>query len=352
MANTTPIIRISQLPVETDKTMSGNPANTWFAIVNADVMKTRRLSLEDLLKFLANYFDSPLPASYIKFQTEGGLKANGASLAQANLGEVLVISDTITFDHANSAFLTSNLAFNHANGAFLKTNLSFAHANSAYTHANGAFDKANSEIVLFSNGGLSLVSSNPDNTKLSLGQNLYVSAPPISITTTNGLTIDGNLNKATSLGQSFTLSANPITVNTLNGITGGKQLKLGETINLDGAFIYNHSNSSYNRANASMINPPINYVTSAQNNLVTIANNRYVIVGDENSNIHVKLPAGVPVVNSYIYFTNMSSSKNNTIQYNGTRIHGLGPNEHLRLDVWNVSIIMCYTDPTRGWVLV
>lgn len=351
MSNT-PIIRISQLPVETEKTMSGNPGNTWFAIVNADVMKTRRISLETMIKYFSEYFDEPAIIPYIRFQTEGGLKANGSSLATANLGDVLLISDTITFGHANASYHVANSASIYANGAFSRANVARQHANVSYDHANAAFNRANSAVSLFSGGGLSLRSSNPDNTKLSLGQGLTVSASPVTLTATNGITLDGDLTKNLSLGQSVTISANPITINTLNGITGGKQVKLGESISLDGAFIYNHANSSYNYANNCMIKPAINYVTSAQNNLVTFANNRYVIIGDINSNIHVKLPDGVPKNNTFVYFTNMSPSKNNTIQYNGTRIHGLAPNEHLRLDVPNVSISMCYVDSTRGWVII
>ena len=348
----TPIIRISQLPPETERTMSGNPSNTWFAIVNVNEMKTKRLSLDSLLKYLSEYFGDPLPFPYLKFQTEGGLKANGSSLATANLGDVLLISDTTTFNHSNASYNTANSSSIYANGAFSRANVARQHANVAYNHANSAFNKANSAISLFSSGGVSLLSSNPDNTKLSLGQSLSVSVSPIALTATNGITIDGGLNKSLSLGQPLTIGANPITINTLNGITGGKQLRLGESITLDGAFIYNHANSSYNYANNCIIKPAINYVTSSQNNLVTIANNRYIILGDVNSNIHVKLPAGVPKENTFIYFTNMSPSKNNTIQYNGTRIHGLAPNEHLKLDVPNVSITMCYTDSTRGWIIV
>lgn len=350
--SSTPIIRISQLPVETEKTMSGNPGNTWFAIVNADVMKTRRLSLESLLKYLSDYFDEPSIIPYLKFQTEGGLKANASSQATANLGDVLLLSDVVTFTHANASFITANSASIYANGAFLRANTARQHANLAYTHANSAFDKANLDISLFSSGGLFVTSSNPNNTKLSLGQNLTVSASPISLSATNGIVLDGAVSKSLSLGQSLTISANPITINTLNGITGGKQVKLGESITLDGAFIYNHSNSSYNYANNCMIKPAINYVTSAQNNLVTFANNRYIIIGDADSNIHVRLPDGIPKNNTFVYFTNMSPSRNNTIQYNGARIHGLSPNEHLRLDVPNVSISMCYVDSIRGWVII
>ena len=352
MSNATPIIRISQLPVETETTMAGNPSNTWFTIVNANEMKTKRLSLDNLLKYLSEYFGDPLPFPYIKFQTEGGLKANGKTLEQANLGSTLLISDVVTFTHANSSFISSNSAFITANGAFLRANTARQHANLSYDHANSAFNRANLTVSLFSSGGLTISSSNPDNTKLSLGQNLTAVASPLSISTTNGLTIDGSLNKSVSLGQNLILSANPITINTLNGITGGRQVLLGETINLDGAFIYNHANSSYNYANNCMVKPAINYITSAQNNTVAIANNRYIIIGDSTSNIHLRLPAGIPQVNTFIYITNMSPSKNNTIQYNGTRIHGLAPNEHLKLDVSNVSITMCYVDATRGWVIV
>lgn len=350
--SSTPIIRISQLPVETEKTMSGNPGNTWFSIVNADVMKTRRVSLETLMKYFSSYFDEPAIIPYIKIQTEGGLKANGSSLATANLGETILISDTTTFAHANASFNVANSSAIYANGAFSRANVARQHANLAFNHANSAFDKANSKVSLFSSGGLSINSSNPDNSKLFLGQNLTVAASPIALTTTNGITVDGVVTRSVFLGQNLTISANPITINTLNGITGGKQVKLGESISLDGSFIYNHANSSYAYANNCMVKPAITYVTSAQNNLVTFANNRYIIVGDINSNIHVKLPDGIPKNNTFIYFTNMSPSTLNTIQYNGTRIHGLSPNEHLRLDIPNVSITMCYVDSTRGWVIV
>lgn len=352
MTNTTPIIRIAQLPTETEKTMSGNPSNTWFAIVNTDVMKTKKVSLESLIKYFSEYFDEPAIIPYIKFETEGGLKANGSSFETANLGDVLLLSDTITFNHANAAYDSANSASIYANGSFTRANVARQHANVSYDHANSAFNKANSAISLSSNGGLVFSSSNPDNTKLFLGQTLTVSASPISLIANNGLTLDGSLSRSLSLGQNLVISANPITINTLNGISGGKQIKLGETISLNGESIYNHANSSYEYANNCMVKPSVNYVTSAQNNLISIANNRYIILGDINSNIHIKLPAGVPKNNTFIYFTNMTPSVNNTIQFNGSRIHGLAQNEHLRLDVPNVSITMCYVDASRGWVIV
>ncbi len=48
----------------------------------------------------------------------------------------------------------------------------------------------------------------------------------------------------------------------------------------------------------------------------------------------------------------MSSSINNVIGYSDRPIHGLSPNEDLRLNVSNVSVTLCYVDSTRGWVLV
>lgn len=350
--STTPIIRISQLTEETETTISGNPSNTWFAIVNSDIMKTRRISLDTLMKYFFTYFDEPAILPYLSFQTYGGLKANNASLYTANLGETVILSDVITFSHANSSFTHANAGILRANACFLKTNLSFAHANSAFAHANSAFETANGTIILNFGGGISSVSSNPDSTKLKLGQTLTVTGSPLSVTTTNGLVVDGGTSKQVYLGQNINLGANPITINTINGISGGRQTRLGETITIDGSITYNHALSAYNYANSCMIKPPITYVTSAQDGLVTVANNRYIIIGDINSEIHVKMPSGTPKVNTFVYFTNMSQSRKNVIEYNGTVIHGLPPNEHLKLDVPNISITLCYIDSTRGWVIV
>jgi hypothetical protein len=339
----TPIIRISQLPEETELTISANPANTWFAIVNADVMKTKRVSLETLLKFLARFFVGN--ANFFGIQTEGGLLANNSTEATVYTGNTVILSDTITFNHAKSSFNTANSAYAHANGAFLRANTALYVAGRAYTHANGAFDKANTGIQLH---GL-LRSDNIDPSMLYLGQSLYFTGQDggsFQFKTTNGLLINNTNDSIVNLGDIATLSPQPITINTINGLSGGGQVGLNQEITLDATVVYNHSNSAYNYANTCMVNPAINYITS--NGSVAYSNNRYVIIGDK-----IKLDIqSQPKVNTYIYITNMSTSVNNTIGYSDRPIHGLSSGEDLRLDVPNVSIVLCYVDPTRGWVLV
>lgn len=340
---TTPIIKISQLPQETERSMSGNPANTWFAIVNSDVMKTKRISLETILKYLSEYFDEPAILTYFNISVSGGLRANNAATANVKLGDTITFSDVITFTQANLASNIANASFRQANASFTRANNALFHANLAFNHANASFNKANTGINLFSSGGLSFVSNNSDNEKLFLGQNLTVSASPFSVTSSGGITLDGGLSKSLSLGNSLNVGANPITINTTNGITGGKVLSLGESITLDASLVYNHSNSAYNYANNCLINPAINFVTA---NTTLYANNRYIVLGD-------KLGFTVqsdPKTNTYIYITNASSSVNNIIKFTGSRIHGLS--EDIILNVMNVSVTLCYVGSTTGWVIV
>ena len=344
--STTPIIRISQLPEETELTISANPANTWFAIVNADVMKTKRVSLETLLKYLAKFFVSGGNVNFFGIKTEGGLLANNSTLTTVYSGNTVTISDTITFNHANSAYDTANNAYITANGAFIKANAAYYFAGLAYNHANGAFIKANTSISLSG----ALTSSNTLNNKLlHLGETLYYTGQEggsFQVTTTNGILVNNQNSSLVNLGDNVTLSTRPITINTIGGLTGGGSVGLNEQITLNANTVYNHANASYNYANTCMINPAINYVTA--NGTIAYANNRYVIVGDK---IKVTLQS-TPKVNTYVYFTNMSSSVTNMIGYSDRPIHGLSPNEDLRLDVSNVSVTLCYVDPTRGWVLV
>lgn len=340
---TTPVIRISQLPEETELTISSNPANTWFAIVNADVMKTKRVSLETLLKFLAKFFSGS--ANFFGIKTEGGLLANNSTAVTVYTGNTVTISDIITFNHANASFNTANAAFTHANGAFVKANTALFVAEKAYAHANGAFDKANTGINLYG----ALRSDNPDPTILYLGQGLYYSGQEggsFQLTTTNGLLIDNQNSSVISLGDNATLTPLPITINTSGGLSGGGQVGLNQQISLNANLVYNHSNSAYNYANTCMINPAINYIMA--NGSTAYSNNRYVIIGDK---IKLNLQT-TPKVNTYVYITNMSTSVNNTIGYSDKPIHGLSGGEDLRLDVPNVSIVLCYVDATRGWVLV
>ncbi len=340
---TTPVIRISQLPEETELTISSNPANTWFAIVNADAMKTKRVSLETLLKFLAKFFSGS--ANFFGVKTEGGLRANNTTLTTVYTGNTVTISDVITFNHANASFNTANSAYTHANGAFVKANNALFVAERALNHANGAFDKANTGINLYG----ALHSDNPDPTILYLGQGLYFTGSEggsFQLSTTNGLLIDNKTSSVISLGDNATLTPQPITINTSGGLSGGGPVGLNEQISLNATIVYNHTNSAYNYANTCMINPAINYITA--NGSTAYSNNRYVIVGDK---IKLSLQT-TPTVNTYIYVTNMSTSVNNTIGYSDKPIHGLSSGEDLRLDVPNVSIILCYVDSTRGWVLV
>ena len=159
----TPIIRISQLIEETEQTISGDPSNTWFAIVNAEIMKTRRVSLDTLLKFLAAYFYPSDVVNYITLQTLGGITANGSTSDVVYLGNTIIISDTQTsntanssYDQANSAYINSNAAFKKANSAFDVATSSFAKANSGYAHANSAFNKANSYFTITTDSGIRL----------------------------------------------------------------------------------------------------------------------------------------------------------------------------------------------------
>lgn len=342
---TTPIIRISQLPEETELTISANPANTWFAIVNADVMKTKRVSLETLLKFLAKFFVGG-NVNFFGIQTEGGLLANNSTLTTVYSGNTVILSDIITYNHANAAYNTANSAYITANGAFVRANAAYYIAGLAYNHANGAFNKANTGITLSG----PLISSNTINNKLlHLGETLTytgIEAGSFRVNTANGLLINRTTSSIVNFGETANLSSLPITINTIGGLTGGGTVGLNEQITLNANTIYNHSNAAYNYANTCVVNPAINYVSA--NGTTAYANNRYIIIGN---NIKVTLQSN-PKVNTYIYFTNMSSSVTNMIGYSDKPIHGLSPNEDLRLDVSNVSVTLCYVDSTRGWVLV
>lgn len=327
----TPIIRISQLPTETELTISGNPANTWFAIVNVDEMRTKKLSLEALLKFIALYL-KPSEVNFINLIPQGGITSPNSTVY---LGNTLYISDTITFDKANNAFNAANAASNTANAAFVRANQAyfvannaFIKANSSYAHANSAYDKANSHIILNTEGGIRI-----DGTLKT--RNVYL-GNTIELSDNVTYEIANNANVRTYL---------PITINTYGGLTGGKDVRLGESIDLTAEYVYNHSNSAYNYANNCMINPAINYVTSSTS---AFANNRYIVLAN---NVTLTLQSN-PKVNTYVYITNMTFGKTNKINPGSSRIHGLAVGEEVVLDIWNVSIDLCYIDATRGWVLV
>jgi hypothetical protein len=334
ISSTTPIIKISQLPEETYLTLPGNPANTWFAIVNADVMKTKRISLEDLIKFIAAFL-KPSSVNYFSLNLSGGLKANSAQTATVYLGNTVFLSDQITYDKANLAYDTANSAFGRANSSFIRANSAYLLANSAYVLANNAYltannawDKANSPINISTFGGVKV--NELTTTSIYLG---------------NTITVSDNITY--SIANTANIKAHtPFTLNTLDGLTGGNTIRLGETLNISGNNIYIRSNSAFARANISMINPPISYISS---NVVLYSTNRYIVLAD---NLALTLQNN-PTVNSYIYITNMGPYKNNILKSNGvSRIHGLSSGEDLRLNVTNVSVTFCFVDSVRGWVIV
>lgn len=329
---TTPIIRISQLPEETELTISGNPANTWFAIVNADQMKTKRTTLESLLKFLAVYFKPAESINYFTIIPEGGISANDT----VYLGNTVVISDNITFTKTNAAFQVANSAYTNAISAFVRANNAyylannaFIKANASYIHANSAYNKANGYFTLNTEGGLRL------------NQTLKTA----DIFLGNNIQIDDNVTYQLALNAN-TRTYLPITINTSGGISGGSSVRLGESINLNAISIYNHSNSSYERANNSMINPAINYVTS--NGVIAYSNNRYILL---SNNISITLQND-PKINTYVYITNMTYNESNKIFPGNRKIHGLANGDDLVLDIPNISVALCYVDTTRGWVIV
>lgn len=329
---TTPIIRISQVPEETELTISGNPANTWFAIVNADQMKTKRISLESLLKFLAGYFKPSESINYFTVISEGGITANDT----VYLGNTVVISDNITFTKTNAAFQVANMAYTNAVSAFIKANNAYylannssSKGNAAYIHANSAYDKANGHFTLNTEGGLRL------------NQTLKTA----DIFLGNTIQIDDNVTYELALNAN-TRTYLPITINTSGGISGGSGVRSGESINITAVSIYNHANSSYERANNSMINPAINYVTS--NGVIAYSNNRYILLAN---NISITLQNN-PQINTYVYITNMTYNENNKIFPGNKKIHGLAAGDDLVLDMPNISVSLCYIDSNRGWVIV
>jgi hypothetical protein len=334
---TTPIVRISQLREETDSTISGNPANTWFAIVNADIMKTKRLSLDSLLKFIAAYLAPSEVINYFTISTEGGITANNLTSQTVYLGNTITISDTQTLTHAVSSFNRANGAFDFANSAFLKANnalykaeIGLSRSNAAFIHANSAYDKANSHFVINSGGGVRIDESLQT-------KNVFF-GNTISITDNITYTIAQTANTKAFL---------PIGINTTSGITGGAVIGLGESLTVSGENIYAHANSAYNYANNSLQNLAINYVSA--NGTIAYSNNRYILLG---TNLELTLQNN-PKFNTYISITNMGSSVTNVIRANGvSRIHGLGTTENLRLDVPNITVTMCYIDSVRGWVIV
>lgn len=329
--SSTPIIRISQLPTETEMTVSGNPANTWFAIINADQMRTKKMTLESLMKFIAIYL-KPSEINFINIFPEGGIECNSTIY----LGNTLIISDNITFTRANAAFDAANTAGGNSAAAFIKANVAyfaannaFIKANAAYAHANSAYNKANGYFVLNTDGGVR-INETLKSTNVFFGNTIQ-----ISDNITYNIAVSAN-------SQSHL----PITINTSGGISGGLGVRLGETINLSAVNVYNHANAAYARSNNSIINPKINYVTS--NGTTAYANNRYLILAN---NIILTLQNN-PVVNTYVHVTNMTYSETNKIYPGSSKIHGLNVGEELTLDLPQISVTLCYVDSTRGWVIV
>lgn len=333
----TPILRISQLIEETEQTISGDPSNTWFTIVNSDIMKTRRISLNTLLKFLAVYFYPSASISYLTLQGKAGITINGSTSSVAYMGNTVIISDIQTANIANSSYIQANLSYDTANSSFKKANSaldiassSFLKANSSYNHANSAFNKANSYFTITTDSGIRLTGGTTVR-NVTLGDSFL-----ISDSLTYGIANDAR-------DKSYT----PFTINTSGGIRGGGSIQLGGTLNFDAIPAYNHANSSYAYANGCLLNPAINYITA--NGITAYSNNRYIIIGTD---LIVTLQPN-PKFNTYINFTNMGTSKTNMIKTDGaTRIHGLSPGENLRLDLSNVSVTLCYVDADRGWVIV
>lgn len=326
----TPIIKISQLPEETSTSMSGNPANTWFAIVNQNEMRTKRITLENLIKFFGNFFGNT--ANFFTVSVSGGLTANGKSSETVYLGaNTLFISDTVTYIHANLASNTANTAFIKANNAYTRANAALTHASSGYNHANSgyntantAYNKAFSKLRFNTDIGL-----RPATQLVELGQTVYLDAYPVYQQANN------------ALSKAFT----PFTINTSWGLQGGSTIQLGGTINLDAKPIYDHSHSAYDRANNSLINPAINYIQTP-GNMTAYTGNRYLLLVDR---VNV-IPQNNPKVNTYIHITNATNDTNSSIIFNGVPIHG--QTQDVQLDVPNISVTLCYINQFLGWVLV
>lgn len=333
----TPIVRISQLPEENERSITGNPANTWFAIVNADLMKTKRMSLDSLLKYIASYLRPSESINYINIKTEGGLTTNNSTYKTVYLGNTITFSDSLTITRANLGYAHSNSAYAHANASFIRANnafynssSSFIKANSAYAHANAAYNRSNSAFILNTSGGLRV-----DNTLQT--KSVYL-GNTVNITDSITYTLASNAN--VKAHTDFIL-------NTVGGITGGGSVGLGELVTVDGQAIFDKANSSYNQANNAIVNPKNNFVTA--NGTIAYSNNRYLIIGN---NLELTLQDN-PKFNTYIDVTNFSQNETNVVKVNSPyRIHGLASGEKLKLDVPNISVTFCYVDATRGWVIV
>jgi hypothetical protein len=142
MADNIPLIRISQLPEETASSLPADPRNTWFTIINADVMKTRRVSFDTLLQYLAQLFQAS--GNYFVINTNGGVTIDGLTNKTVYLGNTITISDYSTLNTAISAYGVANLSYSSANGAYSRANASITNAGSAYNNSNSAYNQANS----------------------------------------------------------------------------------------------------------------------------------------------------------------------------------------------------------------
>ncbi len=143
MAIIAPQIKISQLQEATQSNLPGDPKNTWFVVVNAQTMSTKRVSLNSLMGYLAEFYADPNHQGFFTINTGGGITINNLTSKTVYSGNTITISDNTTISIARSGYNQANLAFNQANLAFAQANLVYRAANSAFNQANSAFNQAN-----------------------------------------------------------------------------------------------------------------------------------------------------------------------------------------------------------------
>jgi hypothetical protein len=233
MAENIPLIRISQLPEETAASLPADPRNTWFTIINADVMKTRRVSFDTLLQYLAELFQAS--GNYFVINTNGGVTIDGLTNKTVYLGNTITISDYSTLNTAISAYGVANLSYSSANGAYLRANASITNAGSAYNNSNSAYNQANSAYN-HANSSYRTANSayNNANSAFDKANSAYNLAVSVGNQSTTGL----------SLVQSIATSAYNQANSAYNHANSSYR-----TANS----AYDHANSSYNQANSSFL---------------------------------------------------------------------------------------------------
>ena len=150
MATLAPQIKISQLQEATQSTLPGDPKNTWFVVVNAQTMSTKRVSLNSLLGYFAEFYADPNHQAFFTINTSGGITIDNISGKTIYSGNTITISDNTTISIARSGYNQANLAHARANLAYTQAAIANDRANNTYTLTG-----ANSTFVKLSGGSMS-----------------------------------------------------------------------------------------------------------------------------------------------------------------------------------------------------